>query len=143
MIAVEVSALIYPTEDKIRVQSAIEKLFPGLEYSYHEMDKMDIITSRLVGRGDHHSLILLHEHFRHRKILDTARTNMHIERNIITFNINKQVATAGKVSFPPDDEALGSIWVEITAKDTDEAQKVIDWLAPPTESGKPLFEIEL
>lgn len=143
MISVEVSALIYPTEDKVRVQSAIDKLFPGLEYSYHEMDKMDKISSRLVGRGDHHSLILLHEHFRHRKILDTARTNMHIERNIITFNINKQVATAGKVSFPPDDEALGSIWVEITVKDTDEAQKVIDWLAPPTESGKPLFEIEL
>ncbi len=101
------------------------------------------MTSRLVGCGDHHSLILFHEQLRSRKILDTARSNMHIEMNIITFNINKQAAAAGKVSFPPDDETLGSIWVEITAKDTDEAQKVIDWLAPPTESGKPLFEIEL
>ena len=140
MIAVEVSALVYPTEDKIRVQSAFEKIFPGLEYDFHETDKM---TYRLVGCGDHHSLILLHEQLRTRKILDTARTNMHIEMNNITFNINKQAAAAGKVSFPPDDETLGSIWVEITTKDTDEAQKVIDWLAPPTENGKPLFEIEL
>ncbi len=140
MIVVEVSALVYPTEDKIRVQSAFEKIFPGLEYDFHKTDNM---TSRLVGCGDYHSLILFHEQLRSRKILDTARSNMHIEMNIITFNINKQAAAAGKVSFPPDDETLGSIWVEITAKDTDEAQKVIDWLAPPTESGKPLFEMEL
>ena len=140
MIAVEVSALVYPTEDKTRIQSAIENVFQGLEFDFR---KTDNITPRLVGCGDHHSLILFHEQLRSRKILDTARNNMHIEMKVITFNINKQAATANKVSFPPGDETLGSIWVEITAKDTDEARKVIDWLAPPTENGKPLYEIEL
>ena len=140
MIAVEVSAHVNPTEDRGRVQSAVEGIFPGLEYVLQEREGF---TSRLVGTGGSDSLELLHELLRSRKILDTARRNMHIEGCTVTFILNKQVATMGKVSFPLDDEPLGSIWVEIVTQDADGAGRVVDWLAPPTEKGHPLFEIEL
>lgn len=140
MIAVEVSAHVNPTEDRDRVQSAIESIFPGLEY---ELQEREGLTSRLVGSGGRDSLELLHELLRTRKILDTGRRNMHIDGGTVTFTLNKQAATVGKVSFPAGDEPLGSIWVEIVAQDADEAGRVVDWLAPPTENGHPQFEIEL
>jgi len=140
MIAVEVSAHVNPTEDRDRVQSAIEGIFPGLEY---ELQEKEGFTARLVGTGGRDSLELLHELLRSRKILDTGRRNMHIEGVTVTFILNKQAATVGKVSFPPGDELLGSIWVEIVTQDADEAGRLVDWLAPPTEKGHPQFEIEL
>ena len=140
MIAVEVSAHVNPTEDMDRVQSAIEGIFPGMEY---ELQEREGFTSRLVGSGGRDSLELLHELLRSSKILDTARRNMHIEGGTVTFILNKQAATMGKVSFPAGDEPLGSIWVEIVAQDADEAARLVDWLAPPTEKGHPQFEIEL
>ena len=140
MITVEVSAHVNPTEDRDRVQSAIEGIFPCLEYEFQEREGF---TSRLLGTGDRDSLELLHELLRSRKILDTGRRNMHIEGGTVTFILNKQAATVGKVSFPAGDEPLGSIWVEIVAQDADEAAWVVDWLAPPTEKGDPQFEIEL
>ncbi len=140
MIAVEVSAHVNPTEDMDRVQSAIEEIFPCLEYEFQEREGF---TSRLVGTGGRDSLELLHELLRSRKILDTGRRNMHINGDNVTFILNKQAATMGKVSFPAGDEPLGSIWVEIVAQDADEAERLVDWLAPPTENGHPQFEIEL
>ncbi|MCG7850311.1 MAG: hypothetical protein MIO93_14220 [ANME-2 cluster archaeon] len=140
MIEVEVSAQVNPTEDGGRVHAAIENIFPGLEYQFEDRDGM---TPRLMGRGDKDCLNMLHELLRSRMILDTARTNLRIEGGIVTFRLNKQAATAGKVSFPADDETLGSISVEIKAKDGDVVERVVDWLAPPTEHGHPLFEIEL
>ena len=140
MIEVEVSAQVNPTEDYARVRAAIENIFPRLEYQFEERDGM---TPRLVGRGDKDCLNMLHELLRSRMILDTARTNLHIEGGIVTFRLNKQAATAGMMSFPADDEPLGSIWVEIRTEDEGATEMVVDWLAPPTEHGHPLYEIEL
>ena len=140
MIAVEVSAHVNPTEDRDRVQSAIEGIFPYLEY---ELQEKEGFTSRLVGTGGRDSLELLHELLRSRNILDTGRRNMHIKGGTVAFTLNKQAASMGKVSFPAGDEPLGSIWVEIVTQDADEAGRVVDWLAPPTEKGHPQFEIEL
>ena len=44
----------------------------------------------------------------------------------------------GMVNFPPEEEPLGSIHVQITGDDL-----VIDWLSPMTENGVPVKEIEL
>lgn len=52
MIAVEVSAHVNPTEDRDRVQSAIEGIFPALEY---ELQEREGFTSRLVGSGGYMS----------------------------------------------------------------------------------------
>lgn len=140
MIRVEVSASVNPTEDRNKVQAAIERIFPALEFTIHEKPGQNI---RLVGVGCKDSLFELHRLIRGRKILDTARSNMTIEGNVVAFMLNKQAAAAGKVSFPPDEEPLGSIWVEIDTQNPQVARHVVDWLAPPTEDGFPLFEIEL
>ena len=44
----------------------------------------------------------------------------------------------GLVSFPPDEEPLGSIHVQITGD-----ERLVDWLAPQTENGVPIEEIDL
>ena len=43
----------------------------------------------------------------------------------------------GAVSFPAEEEPLGSIHVRITG-----GERVIDWLAPQTENGIPILETE-
>jgi len=57
--------------------------------------------------------------------------------------LNKQVACIGKLNFPPGEESLGSIHVEISAQNMGDLFKVIDWLAPETIDGKPVEEIDL
>jgi hypothetical protein len=42
------------------------------------------------------------------------------------------------VSFPPEEEALGSLHVQITG-----GERVINWLAPETENGVPVKEIDI
>ncbi len=44
----------------------------------------------------------------------------------------------GMVSFPPQEEPLGSIHVQITGN-----ERLIDWLAPETVEGNPIIEISL
>ena len=44
----------------------------------------------------------------------------------------------GIVSFPPEEEPLGSMHVQIMG-----GEMVINWLAPETENGVPINEIEL
>jgi hypothetical protein len=44
----------------------------------------------------------------------------------------------GFVSFPPEEEPLGSLHVQITG-----GERVINWLAPETENGVPVREIDL
>ena len=44
----------------------------------------------------------------------------------------------GVVNFPPEEEPLGSIHVQIKGDD-----RVIDWLSPMTENGVPVEEIDL
>lgn len=140
MITVKVWAPVHPTEDRAKVQSAIDNIFAGLEFQFRETQGM---TARLVGSGDQDSLVVLHGMLRSRKILDTARRHILIDGDTLSFSLNKQAAAAGKASFSPDDEPLGSIFVEIFTQSIEEAKKVIDWLAPPTREGLPMFEIEL
>ncbi len=73
-------------------------------------------------------------------ILDTARSVMTSGRvgDAVQFRLSKQAAFMGKVSFPPEEEPLGSLHVQITG-----GERVIDWLAPRTEGGVPVEEIDL
>ena len=44
----------------------------------------------------------------------------------------------GIVSFPAEEEPLGSLNIRITG-----GERVIDWLAPRTENGLPILEMDL
>ncbi len=65
------------------------------------------------------------------RIRDAARAALRrgIEGNLVAFNLNKQVATVGKVSFSDEEHALGDIHVEISAEDVN---ALIDEIAPST-----------
>jgi len=127
-----VQARIRPTERGERVVSAIEKLFPEMI--------MDIRDDRVEAYGGPAALKILHELLRKQQILDTARSVMLHGRvgNTIRFQLNKQAAFMGMVSFPPQEEPLGSIHVQIAG-----SERLIDWLAPETVDGKPIIEISL
>jgi predicted RNA binding protein with dsRBD fold (UPF0201 family) len=131
-VEVSVNVPVRPTEKVDKVVSAIEKIFPGLT--------MDMRGDRIEAYDGLESLRNLHKLLRDQMILDTARAVMVEGRvgTIIQFSLNKQAAYVGKVNFPFEEEPLGSIHVQITGGD-----QVIDWLAPETENGVPIREIEI
>ncbi|NMC11237.1 MAG: hypothetical protein GYA39_09775 [Methanothrix sp.] len=131
-IEVSVYSPVRPTECVEKVVSAIEKIFPGLI--------MDIREDRILAYDGPESLQTFHKLLRSQQILDTARSVMlgSLVGDSVQFQLNKQAAFMGKVSFPPEEEPLGSVHVKITG-----GRRVIDWLAPQTEKGVPIKEIEL
>lgn len=132
MIEVAVYSSVRPTERVEKVASAIENIFPGMV--------MDIREDRIEAYDGMESLRNLHKLLREQTILDTARGIMLRGRvgETISFQLNKQAAFMGIVSFPPEEEPLGSMHVQIMG-----GERVIDWLAPETENGMPINEIEL
>ena len=134
-----VFAPVNPTEVQEKVELAILNFFPVT------LELQDNVTPRLYGEGGFESLRTLHLRLREERILDTARRLFlnGIEGDATRFRLNKQVAFTGKLNFPAGEESLGSIDVEISADNEDELLTIIDWLAPQTEDGKPIIEIEL
>jgi len=98
---------------------AIEKLFPGLI--------MDIRGDRIDAYDGPDALLAFHKLLREQRILDTARSVMLAGSigDMVQFRLNKQAAFMGKVSFPPDEEPLGSLHVQIKG-----GKRIVDWLAP-------------
>jgi predicted RNA binding protein with dsRBD fold (UPF0201 family) len=131
-IEVAICSSVKPTERIDKVVSAIEKIFPGLI--------MDIRTDRIEAYDGPESLRTVYELLRRQQILDTARSVMlrGLVGDDICFSLNKQAALMGFVSFPTEEEPLGSLHVKITG-----GERVIDWLAPRTENGIPVQETEL
>jgi len=132
MIEVAVYSSVRPTERVEKVASAIEKIFPGMI--------MDIRADRIEAYDGLESLRNLHRLLREQSILDTARGVMLRGRvgEAVSFQLNKQAAFMGMVSFPPEEEPLGSLHIQIMG-----GEMVINWLAPETENGVPINEIEL
>jgi predicted RNA binding protein with dsRBD fold (UPF0201 family) len=131
-IEISVHASVRPTERVENVVSAIENIFPGLV--------MDIREDRIEAYDGPDSMINFHRLLREQKILDTARSVMTngLVGDAVQFRLNKQAAFMGKVNFPPEEEPLGSLHIQITG-----GERVIDWLAPQTEGGMPVEEIDL
>ncbi len=143
MIEVEVSAIVNPTEDTERVALAISNMFKRLET---DLDQ-SMPKPRVVGHGDLESLFTMHELLRQERLLDTARTQLNKGHSIdglsTNFMLNKQVATVNRLNFPATEEPLGSIHVTINANSGEELDRLIDWLAPQTEDGEPLIELDV
>jgi predicted RNA binding protein with dsRBD fold (UPF0201 family) len=131
-IEIFVSSSVRPTERVDRVVTAIENIFPGLV--------MDIRTDRIEAYDGSESLRVMHDLLRRQKILDAARSEMlrGLVEDSTSFRLNKQAALMGIVSFPAEEEALGSLHIRITG-----GERVIDWLAPRTENGAPILETDL
>lgn len=135
MVTVEVWAELFPTEDVEKVKKSIENVLTV---------ELEVFNDKIQGEGKLDSLLKLHKMLRKEKILDSARipmsANLEDNQTSFTFRLNKQAAYAGKASFPADAGVLGTIHVRILDDSKAKLEEVIDWLAPPTEEEKPLFE---
>jgi hypothetical protein len=128
-----VEAEVRATEDRAKVEAAVNRIFPAL--------KLNLVGDRLIGEStDIRSLDRLHQLLRLQAILDSARKIMRAGRrgNIVEFMLNKQVAAVSKVSFTDGESPLGPIVVTLDAPDI---EHLIDYLAPRTREGKPICEI--
>ncbi|MCL1984755.1 MAG: hypothetical protein FWG58_05105 [Methanomassiliicoccaceae archaeon] len=125
MANVRISCPIFPSEDPQRVAHAVTNIFPGIELAMEE-DRFTADTTDL----EHFALQI-----RRQRILDTTRSVLmkgrRGERSV--FNMNKQAAYAGKISFVEERTILGTIKVTIEA---DDITAFIESLAPQTVDGE-------
>lgn len=121
MAEVKVSARCFPTEDRDKVVDAILNLFP---------DFVPVGDDPIVGTA--HSTEQFAELLKRQRIRSAARAVMrrNVSGNTVSFTLNKQVATAGKVSFSEEVHALGDLEVVIISEDI---ERLIDEVAPRPE----------
>ncbi len=141
MFLLQVRSDLRPTEDLERVLRSIRNLF--------DVERYDVIDGTpykevVCESNKVESLLRFHQVLRQDRILDTARKIMLSSRagNRITLKLHKQSAYAGHVSFVTYDSEspLGPIRVIIVS---DDVERIIDWLAPKTSKGKPLWEYSI
>ncbi len=125
MTRVRVSVPVRPTEDVNKVRRALLNVFPDL--------RIDASEDAL--RGTTESLDRLRELIRKLRIRDTARRVLlrGREGDRTRFDLNKQAAFSGRVSFAAD-SPLGDIAVEI---DSNRLEDVIDFVAESTIERRP------
>jgi predicted RNA binding protein with dsRBD fold (UPF0201 family) len=129
-IDVTVEAPVKETEVSDRVSDAVANLFPDVE------------LQREPGRfvGESHSLDAFSDTLHEQEILDTARRQFFdgIEEDGFAFSLKKQPAFKGVVNFAVGSEdELGDIRVRVDVREPD-VETFIDYVAPPTEEGRPI-----
>jgi len=124
MVEVTVRCPVNPSEDEGKVRGAVLSIFPDAELSLED--------GMLSGAA---SLDRFHRLIRNQRILDATRSVLirNMRGNATWMNLNKQVATVGKVSFADRNPVLGAI--EVMIRD-DDIQALIDMLAPVTVDGE-------
>lgn len=140
-VRVIVEAEIRPTEDDDKVLRALTNFFDATNVEIVDTGRSKIIV---MTSDSLTSLFKLHKALRTERILDAARGAMKkgVQGSTLTFYLHKQAAYMGKLSFIDGDHEspLGAIKVVIQH---DNIEEVIDWLAPPTSRGRPLWEKEM
>jgi uncharacterized protein len=151
MIYVKVSAPVYPTEDPEKVIRAISALFTGIKIEKEEVNTAELETGvstslLLFGEGGIDLLLTLHGLIRREEIIDSIRDKvfskgLSSDGLTIRFLLNKQAAYVGVPSIPAQEKSLGSIEVVIRADSREETERLIEWLLPLTEEGRPVAEV--
>jgi predicted RNA binding protein with dsRBD fold (UPF0201 family) len=153
MIRVNVSSPIHPTENPEKVIRAISALFSDLKIEKNTIENVEPekgVSPSFVasGEGGLNILQTLHGLIRREEIIDSIRDKvfskgLSSDGLSIRFLLNKQAAFVGVPSVPAQEETLGSIEVIITADSRQEIERLIEWLLPLTEEGKPVVEVEM
>lgn len=141
MVYIRVEAEVRPTEDLAKVLKAVSTVIRTDNARVEDMGRG--YRTIVVESTDIESIKPLHDSLRRHRILDTARDYMfkHKRGEIITIMFNKQAAYQGRISFieKPSESPLGAIVMMVSSPQID---RVIDWLAPRTAHGRPLWEVE-
>jgi len=116
------SARCHLTEDKDRIVRAIKSIFPDARIEGE--DSITAVAS---------SLDMFAELLKRQRIRDAARQVMRrgTHGQTTSFQLNKQVAAIGKISFSDEEHPLGDIEVTISEA---ELNSLIDRVAPSTRS---------
>jgi predicted RNA binding protein with dsRBD fold (UPF0201 family) len=135
-----VEAEIRPTENEEKVKKAVLNFFTPSNIKVEERGRGRV----LIAEADKpEALQKLHSKLREQRILDAARSMIMrwSSDDKVVFYLHKQAAFMNYITFclPEGESPLGPIKVEILESDV---RAVIDWLAPPTSKGRPLFERE-
>ena len=139
-VRVVVEADIRPTESEEKVKEALLRII--------EPDTISIEgeygTRRIIMEARSlRSLERLRRLLRTERILDAARKVMRrgVQGGRLVFRLHKQALTVGRLSFVGSDSEspMGAVVVVVEHPDP---KRVVDWLAPPTVRGRPVFEIE-
>jgi len=120
---VEIRARVHPTEDEERVRRAILNIFPEAniraegEFLVGETTNLENFANLL----------------REQRIRDSARRVLlgNLYEDEVEFEISKQAAFVGKVSFSVGNVALGNIRIRIEG---DNLESLIDRIAPDTRA---------
>jgi predicted RNA binding protein with dsRBD fold (UPF0201 family) len=117
---------INPTESVDRVKQAVENIFGSVHFKVHSTNKGELLIAEAKGLE---SLTKLYNLLRRERIRDAARRvfSEGLDKDIITFCLNKQVAFAGHISFSKEvaESPLGPIRIKIRC---DKPRELIDWL---------------
>ena len=127
---VHMEAEINPTEGEEKVKEAINNVLGNASITITPIGKDSTLTAEATGQE---SLIKLRNILRSDKVRDASRKALFrsLQGDTIRFCLNKQVASAGHVSFSEEtaESPLGPIRVTIT---TDDPVQLIEWLAEKT-----------
>ncbi len=139
---IRVEVEIRPTEDPEKVKKALRNVFDPDRIRIEERGNGYKIL--IAESYSYRSLLKLHDLIRRERILDAARSMLRkgVMGNMLVFKINKQAALQNHLSFVESDaeSPLGPITFII---ETENPYEVIDWLAPKTSRGRPLWEREM
>jgi len=125
-IIIHIEAEVNPTESEEKVKKAIENLFGNIQSVVQPIYRGVKITAQTKGTG---ALTKIYNILRRERIRDAARKTLlqGLDKNRISFCLNKQVAFAGHISFCQEEaeSPLGPIKVRIEA---DNPREIINWL---------------
>ncbi|AWR99917.1 RNA-binding domain-containing protein [Metallosphaera hakonensis] len=137
MTRIVVTAEVRPSEDEDKVKVAIAHFFTFKSVKYEE-GRFRILVAESPTLA---SLTKLHRALREERILDAARKYLRrgMEGDRLTFMIHKQAASVGRLTFidSENESPLGPITFTVFHRDL---EAVVDWLAPRTSRGRPLWE---
>jgi hypothetical protein len=125
-----ITADIHPTEDPLKVKTAINNLFSAVSFHVSERQEIQQLTATMTHTS---GLQQFYTRLREERIVSAARRwlRRNIHSSTISFCLHKQAAYSNRISFcAPDGESpLGPIRVTIHS---DNPQEFINWLTPRT-----------
>lgn len=131
---IRIEVPVNDTEVTDRVADAVRNLFPEADPT-HQQGALIAEVHTMDGFSE-----LLHR----REILDTARSVFfdNLEDDTFAFDVKKQAAFEGRINFAVGDPSeLGDIHVNVTVREPG-AEEYIDYVAPATEDGQPVYDEE-
>ncbi len=123
---VHVEVEVNPTESEEKVRKAVREIFGDMHFEVKELHRIAVIIGEAHGEEALSQFCGL---LRRERIRDAAKKVLleGVDRNSVTFCLNKQVAYVGHLSFSKEsaESPLGPIRVKITSENP---REIVKWL---------------